>query len=152
MLGMYQRRRWLGLALLLPLATALPLALGAVSGCGGAPTRLVTVKTGTGQGAIQLEVKNLTDVPINNLYLAKTESVPEQIDNDSPEAQNLWGGDLLAGAIGMGQRVPVVVPGPGRWDARAVDRDGRYQHVAGLKLEAGGRYILELNEGGWRVK
>jgi hypothetical protein len=150
MLGMYQRRPWLGLALLLPLATAA--GLGAVAGCGGAPTRLVTVKTGTGQGAIQLEVKNLTDVPINNLYLAKTESIPEQIDNDSPEAQNLWGGDLLAGAIGMGQRVPVVVPGPGRWDARAVDRDGRYQHVAGLKLEAGGRYILELNEGGWRVK
>jgi hypothetical protein len=150
MLGTHQRRSWLGLALLAP--AAFGLVLGATTGCGGAPTRLVTVKTGTGQGDIQLEVKNLTDVPINNLYLAKTESIPEQIDNDSPEAQNLWGGDLLAGAIAKGQRVPVSVPGPGRWDARAVDRDGRYQHVAGLKLEAGGRYILELNDGGWRVK
>jgi hypothetical protein len=142
---MQARRSWLGLALL-----ALVMAGG--TGCGGAPSRLVTVKTGTGEGAIQFEVKNLTDVPINNFYLARTESVPEQIDNDSPEAQNLWGGDLLAGAISVGQRVPVMVPGAGRWDARAVDRDGRYQHVTGLKLQAGGRYILELNEGGWRVR
>jgi hypothetical protein len=146
------RRPWLGLALASLSPLALGLALGATTGCGGAPTRLVTVKTGTGQGAVQLEVKNLTSVPINSLYLAKTESIPEQIDNDSPEAQNLWGGDLLVGAIAMGQRVPVSVPGPGRWDARAVDRDGRYQHVAGLKLDPGGRYILELNDGGWRVK
>jgi len=150
MLGLHHRRPWLGLASLSLLA--LGLALGAGTGCGGAPTRLVTVKSGTGQGAIQLEVKNLTDVPINSFYLAKTESMPDQIDNDSPEAQNLWGADQLTAGIAMGTRVPVAVPGPGRWDARAVDRDGRYQHVAGLKLEAGGRYILELNEGGWRVK
>ncbi len=146
---MNHRRAWLRLALLSPLAVA-SLALGAA--CGGAPTRLVTVKTGTGQGAIQFEVKNLTSVPINNLFLAKSESVPQQLDSDSPEGQNIWGGDLLAGAIGVGQRVPVMVAGPGRWDARAVDRDGRYQHVSSLKLEAGGRYILELNDGGWRVR
>ena len=150
--GMHRRRPWLGLALALLSPLGLGLALGASAGCGGAPTRLVTVKSGSGQGAIQLEVKNLSNVPINNFYLAKTESIPEQMDNDSPDAQNLWGGDLLVGAIGMGQRVPVSVPGPGRWDARAVDRDGRYQHVAGLKLEAGGRYILELNDGGWRFR
>jgi hypothetical protein len=150
---MHPRRRWLGLALLLPsLPLALAFTLGAGTGCGGAPTRLVTVKSGTGEGAIQLEVKNLTDVPINNLYLAKTETVPSQLDADSPEGQNIWGADLLTGAISTGTRVPVSVPGPGRWDARALDRDGRYQHVAGLKLEAGGRYILELNEGGWRVR
>ena len=135
--------------MLSPLAVAL---VAGVAGCGGAPTRLVTVKSGTGQGAIELEVKNLTSVPINNLYLAKSETVPQQLDDNSPEGQNIWGGDLLAGAIGMGQRVPVMVAGPGRWDARALDRDGRYQHVGGLKLEAGGRYILELNDGGWRVR
>jgi hypothetical protein len=134
-------------------SSSLAVALASVAaGCGGAPTRLVTVKTGTGQGAIQFEVKNLTSVPINNLYLAKSDTVPQQLDDNSPEGQNIWGGDLLAGAIGMGQRVPVMVAGPGRWDARAVDRDGRYQHVGGLKLEAGGRYILELNDGGWRVQ
>jgi len=150
MLGMHRRRSWLGLALGAPLAVGL--ALVGATGCGGAPTRLVTVKAGTGQGPILLEVKNLGDAAINNLYLAKTESVPEQLDNESPESENLWGADQLTGAIGTGQRAPVAVPGPGRWDARAVDRNGRYQHVAGLKLEAGGRYILELNDSGWRMR
>ena len=146
---MSPRRSWLGLALLTPLGAAL--ALGGAMACGAAPTRLVTVKSG-GEGPIQLEVKNLTDVPINNFYLAPTNNVPEQIDHDSPEGQKVWGTDLLAGAISRGTRVPVAVPGPGRWDARAVDRDGRYQHVAGLKLQPGGCYILELNDSGWRVR
>ena len=147
--AMHSRRRWLGLALLSPLALAV--ALGN-AGCGGAPSRLVTVKSGTGEGAIQLEVKNLTDVPINNLYLAKTDQIPHDLDPDSPQGQNVWGPDLLVGAIVVGTRVPVVVGGPGRWDVRVLDRDRRYQHIAALKLEAGGRYILELNEGGWRVQ
>ena len=147
--AMYLSRRWLGLALLSLLSVA---AVLSAAGCGGAPTRLVTVKSGTGDGPIQLEVKNLTDVPINNLYLAKSGTVPEQLDDDSPQGQGIWGADLLTGAIARGTRVPVPVPGPGRWDARVLDRDGRYQHVAALKLEAGGRYILELNEGGWRVR
>lgn len=146
---MFPSRRWL-------VRVALPVGLAAVvgllPGCGGAPTRLVTVKAGSGEGAVQLEVKNLTDVPINNFYLTKTELVPEQLDNTAPDSQSIWGPDLLTGAIAQGSRLPIPVPGPGRWDARAMDRDGRYQHVAGLKLEAGGRYILELNEGGWRVR
>ena len=143
-------RRSFGSALLSCITSVL--VLGAGAGCGGAPTRLVTVKSGTGEGAIQLEVKNLTDVPINSLFLAKSEEVSSQLDADSPEGQRVWGGDLLNAAIPTGKRVPVSVPGPGRWDCRAVDRDGRYQHVAALKLEAGGRYILELQEGGWRVQ
>jgi len=145
---MFPRRRWFGLGLV-SLATGL--VLGGPAGCGGAPTRLVTVKSGTGEGAIQLEVKNLTDVAINNLYLAKTDRVGPELDPDSPQGQEVWGPDLLPNAIPRGERVPVPVAGPGRWDARAVDKDRRYQHVAGLKLEAGGRYILELNDGGWRV-
>jgi hypothetical protein len=149
--AMVSRRPWLGLALLSAYGLAVGLLLGATPGCGGAPSRLVTVKAGTGEGDIQFEVKNLTDVAINNFYLARTTSIPEQVDDNSPEAQAIWGGDLLSGAIGMGQRVPIIVPGPGQWDARAVDRDGRYQHVSGLKFQGGGRYILELNEGGWRV-
>lgn len=134
------------------MAVGLAAVLGLGSGCGGTPTRLVTVKSGSGAGEIQLEVKNLTDVPINNFYLARTERVPEQVGTGSPEEEALWGADLLSGAISTGSKVPVPVAGPGRWDARALDRDGRYQHVAGLKLEAGGRYILELNEGAWRVR
>ncbi len=136
----------------LPIGLVTLLGLGAGPGCGGAPTRLVTVKSGTGEGAVQLEVKNLSDAPINNFYLAKTERVPEQMESGSVQEEQLWGVDLLTGAIGTGSRVAIPVPGPGRWDAKALDRDGRYQHVAGLKLEAGGRYILELNDSGWRVR
>lgn len=146
---MHTCRRSLGLALG---SLGLAVLVGVAGGCGGAPTRLVTVKSGSGDGPVQLEVKNLTDAPINNFYLAKTDQVPEQLDHSSPESEKLWGPDLLSGAIPRGERVPVAVPGPGRWDARALDRDGRYQHVAGLKLDAGGRYILELNEGGWRAR
>lgn len=145
---MKPRRQVLG-AVLLAVSASLVLPL---TGCGGAPTRLVTVRAGQGQGAVQLEVKNLTDAPINNLYLAPSDQVGSQLDPDSPEGQKVWGPDLLTSAIPTGARVPVAVVGPGRWDARALDRDGRYQHVAALKLEAGGRYILELNEGGWRVR
>jgi len=145
---MQSRRTWLRLASLLGCSVMLALS----AGCGGAPTRLVTVKSGAGQGPIQLEVKNLTDVPINNLYLAKSDQVTDELDPDSPAGQQVWGADLLPNAIARGSRVPVPVAGPGRWDARVVDRDNRYQHVAGLKLEAGGRYILELNDGGWRMK
>ncbi|HEY6080423.1 MAG TPA: hypothetical protein VIW29_16530 [Polyangiaceae bacterium] len=143
------RRRAFELGLI---ATALLLSLGGAAGCGGAPTRLVTVKSGTGTGPIQLEVKNLSDAAINNLFLAKSEQVGPELDDDSPQGQEVWGVDLLSGAIATGTRVPVPVAGPGRWDVRALDRDGRYQRIAGLKLEAGGRYILELNDSGWRVK
>ncbi len=145
---MHTRRTGLGLALLIGCSVV----LGGGAGCGGAPTRLVTVKSGTGQGPIQLEVKNLTDVPINNLFLAKSESVEPELDPHSPQAETVWGPDLLPNAIARGSRVPVPVPEPGRWDVRALDRDRRYQHISGLKLEAGGRYILELNDSGWRGK
>jgi len=136
----------------LGLAAVLGMGIGVSTGCAGAPSRLVTVKSGTGEGPVRLEVKNLSDVPINNLYLARTEQVGAELEADSPDSEKVWGGDLLSGAIARGERVPVPVPAPGRWDARVLDRDGRYQHIAGLKLAAGGRYILELNEGGWRVK
>jgi len=145
---MHTRRTAVGLALLV----AGSVLFGGSAGCGGAPTRLITVKSGSGQGPIQLEVKNLTDVAINNLFLAKSDRVGPELDPDSPEGQNVWGVDLLQNAIARGDRVPVPVAEPGRWEARVLDRDRRYQHVAGLKLEAGGRYILELNEGGWRTK
>jgi hypothetical protein len=147
---MQARRRSFALALSLA-SLGLGLALGG-TGCGGAPTRLVTVKAGAGDGPVQFEVKNLTDVPINSLYLVPTEKVPQQFDSESTEAAYLWGPDVLTAAIPKGERVPVPVPGAGRWDCKAVDRDGRYQHIAGLKLAAGGRYILELNDSGWRVR
>jgi hypothetical protein len=128
-------------------------ALG-LSGC-GPNTRLVTVRTGGGSGPIQFEVKNLTDVPIDYFYLAKTERVNAaggpKLDPNSPEGAEVWGPDLTGNGIGVGKRDAIPVSEPGRWDARAVDGDRREQLITGLKLDAGGRYILELYENGWRV-
>jgi len=140
-------RRLLGLLLL---------CLGAAA-CGGPTSRLVTVRSGTGSGDVFLEVKNTTDTPVNALYLARTEAVnaadPERLDGDSMAGQMVWGADqLTTSAIGSGQRLRIPVASPGRWDVRVVGRDEREQHVTGLKLEAGGRYLLELNEGGWRAR
>jgi len=126
-----------------------------VAACGGPATRLVTVRSPTGQGKIDFSVKNLSDVPINTFYLAKTERVKangeHQVDANTPEGEALWGPDLTGGAIGVGKTEPIAVSSPGRWDARAVDRDGREQLITGLHLDAGGKYILELYEGNWRV-
>src|SRR5258706_10046309 len=89
-----------------------------LAGCGGPGTRLVTVKAGTGEGKVTLEVKNLTDVAINNFFLAKSSEVGAELDSSSPEGEKVWGSDLLSAAIPKGVRVPVPVPEPGRWDAR----------------------------------
>jgi hypothetical protein len=134
----------------------LGLLLGSlVTGCGGTSTRLVTVKSGTGSGPIDFRVKNLTDVPINTFYLAKTERVEatgkERIEPNSPEGDALWGPDLSGQAIPIGETQPIPVTSPGNWDARAVDRDGREQLITRLRLAAGGKYILELYDGNWRV-
>jgi len=123
--------------------------------CGGPGTRLVTVRAGGADGGrIDFSVKNLSDVPINTFYLAKSDAVDKAggpaLDPNSPDGADVWGPDLLGGAVLVGKSEPVAVPGPGSWEARAVDRDGREQLVTGLKLQAGGRYVLELYEGGWR--
>ena len=123
--------------------------------CGGTSTRLVTVRPPTGSGAIDFTVKNLSSAAINTFYLAKTERVTatgkERIDPNTPEGDALWGPDLSGRAIGTGQTQAIKVSEPGNWDARAVDRDGREQLITRLHLGAGGRYILELYDGGWRV-
>jgi len=123
--------------------------------CGGTPTRLVTVRTPTGSGPIDFTVKNLSSASINTFYLAKTERVnatgKQRIDPNTPEGDELWGPDLGGRAIGTGESQAIKVSEPGNWDARAVDRDGREQLITHLHLGAGGRYILELYDGGWRV-
>lgn len=131
-----------------------PLLLAA---CGGPSSRLITVRSGTGSGEILFEVKNASDTPVNALFMAQTDAVnaadPDRLDGNSAAGEAVWGPDLLTtSAIGSGARRRIPVAAPGRWDVRAVARDDREQHVAGLKLDAGGRYILELNDGGWRVR
>lgn len=115
----------------------------------------MTVRAGGADGGrIDFSVKNLTDVPINTFYLAKSEAVDKaggpNLDPNTPDGADVWGPDLLGGAVQVGKTEPVTVAGPGSWEARAVDRDGREQLITGLKLQAGGRYILELYEGNWR--
>ena len=128
------------------------LLLGACAS--GPSSRLKTLGTPSGSGPIQLEVKNGTSAIVNNLFLAKSADVDragrEAFHDDSPEQAALWGRDLLVkSALEVGGSVRVPVPGPGRFDVRAVARDGREQHVGSLGLRAGGRYVLELGEGDW---
>jgi hypothetical protein len=122
--------------------------------CGGGASRLLTVRPGTGSGSVDFQVKNLTDVGINTFQLAKTERLTAaggRVDPNTPEGDALWGPDLLGAAIPIGKSQPVTVSSPGRGDARATDRDGREQLITGLNLAAGGKYVLELHDGGWRV-
>lgn len=129
----------------------------ALAGCAGASSRLKTVRSPTGSGGVDLEVFNGTDVAINNLYMAKTETVnaagASHLEPGSSEEIKVWGADQLDNAaLEPGAKVRVPVKEPGRWDVRVLDRDGRHQHIAGLKLGPGGKYILELGEGGWRIR
>ena len=100
-------------------------------------------------------MKNQSDAPINALYIAKTERVNaagQNLDYDSPQGEALWGSDLLThSGVATGHSVQVDIP-PGTWDVRVLDPRRRYQHITGLRLSAGGRYMLELNDGGWRTK
>lgn len=133
----------------------LSLLFALVPACGGPTSRLVTVRSASGSGAVDFSVKNASDAPVNSLFIAKTEKVNaagQNLDYNSPEGESLWGPDLLThSGIGVGSSVAVDVP-PGTWDVRALDQHRRYQHITGLRLGAGGRYILELNDGGWRTK
>jgi hypothetical protein len=126
-----------------------------LAACGSVNSRLVTVRASNGSGALDFAVKNASDAPINALYIAKTSQVDaagQNLEDDSPQGEALWGPDLLThSGIGVGHSVQVDVP-PGTWDVRALDRHRRYQHITGLRLGAGGRYILELSDGGWRTK
>ena len=147
---MLDRRNWLRAGL------ALVLTMGPTLGCGGGTSTLVTVKSPTGSGDVDFQVENQSDVAVNNLYMAKTEAVNKalaaNLEPNSPAEAELWGPDLLSGSsLARGVRQRVKVSEPGRWDVRAVDRDGRYQHVSGLRIGAGGKYILRLVDGSWRV-
>jgi len=130
------------------------LAVSSVA-CGGPGTRLVTVQSGKGSGKIEFSVKNLSDTPLNTLFMAKTERIDaaggNALDPDSPEGDTAWGPDLLGRAVPTGKSERIPVPEAGLWEARAVDRDGREQRITRLKLQAGGTYVLELYENGWRV-
>ena len=130
------------------------LASSSIPAC-GTSSRLVTVRSASGSGPIDFEVRNRCDVAINNLYMALSSRLasapPEAREANTPAWADLWGQDLLRAALVPGGRAPLLVPQPGSWELRAVDADARYQHITQLKLGAGGRYILELYDGSWRI-
>ena len=132
------------------------LCIACIAGCSSSATStLVTVQNAKGEGPVDFSLENASDATINSAFIAATEAVKDAgHESNQPgstaEAQ-VWGTDLLTHALIAGERIPLPIPKPGRWDLRVVDRDGRYQHIAGLKLGAGGRYVLRIGAGSWRV-
>lgn len=131
--------------------------LGLCLGCASSPpSRLHTLGTPSGSGPIDFAVQNRTGAAVNNLYLASTQRVRaasrDAFTEGSPEQAALWGEDLLVGSgLEPAGKIKIQIPGPGQYDVRAVDRSGRWQHIEGLRLRSGGRYVLELEDGGWRT-
>ena len=125
------------------------------SACGGSSSTLHHLGAPKGSGPIDFQIENRSDRIVNNLFLAKTTAVraagPQAFESGSDAQQRLWGEDQLVGsALEIAGKVRVPITEPGRYDVRAVARDGLEQHVAGLDLKAGGRYVLELHDGSWR--
>lgn len=127
--------------------------LAATQGCAGPDTKLITVRAPAAHEGVILVVRNRSDSVIGAFFLAKTTVVKNahgHAELGSVAEAETWGNDLLRASLQVGaeQRVPVAEAGS--WDARPVDEEGRYQHIAGLKLREGGQYVLELHDGGWR--
>ena len=118
--------------------------------------RLIKLRSpGSPDRRVRLEVLNNTDVVIVGVYMARTEDVRHAKQGHtrwgSESEAETWGNDLLNADLETGERAEIPVTAAGRWDIRPVDEEGRYQHVAGLKLQPGGRYVLEINDGNWRA-
>jgi hypothetical protein len=126
-----------------------------LAGCAGGRSTLHTLGNPKGSGPISFEVENRTDQAVNNLYVAETAKVKaagrQALESGTPEQAQLWGEDRLTqSALEPNGKMAVAIPEAGRYDVRAVAKNGEEQHIAGLKLVAGGRYVLELHDGGWR--
>ena len=138
---------------LLSAAVAIASALVVAAACSSQTSTLRQLGTPTGVGPVDFQVENRTDAIVNNLYLAKTERVkaaPRQaFESATPEQAALWGDDLLRSGLEPGGKLSIAIDEPGTYDARLVDRDGNEQHVAGLRLQPGGRYVLEVHDN-WR--
>lgn len=127
--------------------------LATAQGCGGPDTKLITVRSPGVHHGVSLVVRNRSDSVIGGFFLAKTSVVkhtPGNSDLGSEAEAETWGNDLLSASLVVGAEQPVPVAEAGLWDARPVDEEGRYQHIAGLKLQQGRQYVLVLHDGGWR--
>lgn len=118
---------------------------------GGLASTLHTKGSPKGQGAVDFAIENRSGATINNLFIAPSEAVAKVERDPALLGEELWGDDRLPGNALEDGGVAKIDVAPGRYDVKAVDHDGRYQHVAGLKIVAGGRYVLELGDASWRV-
>lgn len=120
--------------------------------CGGATLSVLHAKgRPKGDGAAHLDVKNSSGVSIQQLYIAKTEDVARAkaagVSPGSAEDVALWGADHLGnGAISAGATLPGLELDEGRYDFLAVDPDKREELVKGIRVHAGGRYVLEIGD------
>lgn len=130
-----------------------PWVAGLTSACGGPEATLITVRSPGSLGELTLIVRNRSDSVIDGFYLAETEKVRAAVGHTelgSVVEAETWGNDLLRTSIQTNEEQQVRVRAGGTWDARPVDEEGRFQHIAGLRLKPGARYVLELHDGHWR--
>jgi hypothetical protein len=121
------------------------------SGCGGATSTLRAQGPATGSGPAHLVLRNGADVALFELHVAKTQAVSTATAaGAAPGSEadiDLWGEDYLGRSrVQPGASFTIGDLPADRYDVLAVDPDGREQLVKGLKLKAGGKYVLELGD------
>jgi hypothetical protein len=131
------------------LATSLALSLAAAGCAGGTASVLHAKGLPKGDGPARMEVKNSSGVSIQKLFVAKTEAVDRArtkgVAPDSAEDAAVFGDDQLGNAaLVHGHTLPALELPAGSYDVIVVDPDQREQLVKALRLQAGGRYTLEI--------
>jgi hypothetical protein len=135
-----------------PRLVALLVAGSSLAACGGGSLSILHAKgKPTGDGAVEVAVKNLSGEGIEKLFVAKTEAVDKAHEaGASPGSdadQALWGDDQLGnsgiadGSTWTGLHLP-----PSHYDVLVVAKDHREQLVKHLNLQAGGRYVLDIGD------
>lgn len=135
----------------------LPRILGVVSllactlfvACGGSVSVLHARGKPTGSGTAAVKVLNSSGTAIDKLYVAKTEDVDKAraagASPGSAEDDALWGDDELGRAgLDEGKTFDDLKLPEGRYDVLVVDKGGREQLIKSLRLQPGGRYVLEI--------
>jgi hypothetical protein len=127
----------------------LALAVSSLAACGGSLSVLHAKGKATGSGPAFVTVLNSSGTMIDKLFVAKTEDVDKakaaRVDPGSADDVALWGDDELDKyGLNEGKAYNSLKLAEGRYDVLVVDNGGREQLVKGLRLKAGGRYVLEI--------
>src|SRR5690606_11722788 len=114
--------------------------------CAGPDTKLIKLRPVGHEARLSLTIRNLSNATIDGFYLAPSARVKlarGHSELGSAAEAETWGNDRLPSALGVGEEQSIPGVEAGLWDARPIDEDGRYQHIAGLRFEPGARYVLE---------